>query len=106
MRPFSTAAFLCLCACSPANDVSDLSQLDNNLVMPTKAGPLEHYDRYYAKTTEGWVGLLRSTDKGSGKAQISTEDNLPDILDGGCDQVNVRFDANMNFITAFCNGEA
>jgi hypothetical protein len=106
MRPFSTAAFLCLFACSPAKNVSELSRLDNNLVMPTEAGPSEDYDRYYAKTTEGWVGVLRSTEKGSGKAQMTTEDKLPYISDGGCDQVNVRFDANMKIISAFCNGDA
>lgn len=107
MRPISIAVVLFLSACSPAKDVDELHQLDTNLVMPLGAGSLENYDRYYAKAREGWIGLLRlAKNIGSGKAQITTEDRLPDILDGGCGQVNARFDANARFIGAFCNGDA
>jgi hypothetical protein len=80
--------------------------LDEQLVMPDGAGPLAEYNRYYAKTENGWIGVLHSTPKGKGKATLTTESKLPEVLDGGCGIVNVKFDTEMKLVHAFCNGDA
>jgi hypothetical protein len=109
MRIFALIVILTAAACSAPqkNEVADTGVLDSRVIMPVGANALESYNRVYARTGTGWVGVFDSANDDIGSAEIvDSEDMLPGILDGGCTVVNVTFDENQNFLSAFCNGEA
>jgi hypothetical protein len=100
---FSAAA----CSAPQKTEIVDTSVLDSRVVMPVGANALKSYNRVYVRTGAGWVGVFNSANDDIGHAEIvDSEDMLPGIMDGGCTVVNVKFDENQNFLSAFCNGEA
>lgn len=106
MRAFGPILFLALTSCSAPPTPSLAEKLDSRVVMPKGAKTLNSYDRFYAKDGTGWIGVFDSTIENGGRATLVEPDDLPLVLDGGCDIVNVRFDKNQKFVAAFCNGEA
>ena len=106
MRTLLLTMAACLAACGQTKKFDVPITLDQNAAMPSGTRSLKDYNRYYAKTNHGWVGIFDSTAKGGGKAQLTTEDKLPMVLDGGCDIVNFTFDDEMKLVSAFCNGDA
>ena len=104
MRTFLLATVAMLAACNETTKIDVASTLDKNVIMPLEAGSLENYSRYYTKTRNGWRGLLFETAEGQGKAELTDNPPIP-VMDGGCGVVRARFDNEMKFLGASCNGE-
>ena len=95
-----------LAACSPPPAIDILQRLDSRIQMPEGADDIGDYDRFYAKTDDGWRAVFVSTIAGQGRAKLTKADDLPEIADGECGVIEVKIDKQQNFLTAFCHGGA
>jgi hypothetical protein len=103
MRLLLAAASFALVSCSGATTkMPELDTLERNVKLPTGASRLENYDRSYARTKDGWLGHLIIPEEGPPQAQITTQDELPIVLDAGCRFVTATFDKNMRFVSSHC----
>ena len=95
-------AFGCVSCSGATTKTPELDTLEKNLKLPSGASELANYDRYYARTKDGWLGHLIVPEDGVRKAQITTQEELPIVLDAGCGLVTVTFDKNMRFVSSHC----
>jgi hypothetical protein len=93
-----------------ALSLDDIRRVESLVKMPPGTKSIASYNRFYALTVEAgreviWgVFLLRPTPP---TVHIVAPDQMPDVQDGGCSVVNVRYDLREAKITAaFCNGLA
>jgi hypothetical protein len=97
---------------SPPSDVwrptsADLRFLERNLVLPVDALALDKYTRYYAGSIRDGRRIIRGVlVSGTSRVVImSSLSDLPVILDGGCQIVNVEYDiGRRQLVRAACNG--
>lgn len=86
-----------------------VAQLEDPIHLPKGASPLLSYTRYYAGTIINGHRVVVGTYKHSGGGVViekSTHD-LPIVFDGGCDNINIRYDVSKKrFIDVFCNDVA
>lgn len=80
------------------------------LAMPVGAHPLSSYVRYYAQHTVKKNLFIVATfvkRDSAGKIEIVDFDQLPQMFDGGCDVIKLRYAVSeKKVISLLCNGEA
>lgn len=78
--------------------------------MPPNAFPLNTYVRYFAGEVADDRRLIVGTflhDPENAGIRIVEREKIPEVLDGGCDVVNLKYDIERKEVLAlFCNGEA
>lgn len=89
--------------------LKQIKNMESVMVMPENAPQLTRYKRYYSGIVENSekiiVGIL-VVDNHSATINIVNPRALPQVLDGGCDVVNIRYSvAKKKILTIFCNGE-
>lgn len=103
------------CAREPLQPVNQaptmqvMADLERALILPKGAYPLSKYTRHYAAVNRGGRTMVRGVLVGGpSKVVIETvKSDLPVIMDGGCDVVNVLYDTKMHkIVNVFCNGYA
>jgi len=87
-----------------------VAAIESQLSMPSKSRSKETYVRYFAGIMiEGrWfvVGVFLY-DPANAAVRLVDISNLPEVHDGGCDVVNLRYDVEREeVVSIFCNGEA
>ncbi|MGB5723743.1 MAG: hypothetical protein WBM39_04960 [Parasphingorhabdus sp.] len=108
---FLVLSILFLGGCAAASERKfSLDQIEDSLILPEGAYPLDEYARYYASNEEGKIVAIYSTfeNEDIGKRfWLDDYRKLPTVLDGGCSVVNIEFDRETQAIdSVFCNGEA
>lgn len=110
----------CAAACSgPSDAAADgswtpsktlVSEVEASLKMPPNAFPLNTYVRYFAGEVADDRRLIVGTflhDPENAGIRIVEREKIPEVLDGGCDVVNLKYDIERKEVLAlFCNGEA
>ncbi|RYD74157.1 MAG: hypothetical protein EOP84_20355 [Verrucomicrobiaceae bacterium] len=99
----------------------EISFIERTVTMPAGSNPLVSYFRVYARTVrEGQTLVLGQYMMGahferedrtifreiSPSVFVVDEENLPLVLDGGCDVVIVEYDAHLERVGAACSGVA
>ncbi len=112
--------FSCGVACSEPSDATAgrswtpskalISEIEASLDMPAKAFPLDTYVRYFAGEVADnrrlVVGEFLHDPENAG-VRIVEREKMPEVLDGGCGVVNLKYDIERKEVLAFfCNGEA
>jgi len=93
----------------PQEDLSPLIfKIEKEIKMPANSLAIDKYARYYVLSNEKGikvlVGTYRHDEKNSG-IHIVRPENIPQVMDGGCSIVNVRYDVVRKvFLEVFCNG--
>jgi hypothetical protein len=94
-------------------DAKSITQLEGLIRLPPGAFPLVNYGRFYTGFVRKGHHIVKAIYIGShGGAHGSVHivenlDNLPGFTDGGCDAVNIEYDADAQVFTyVFCNGLA
>lgn len=87
-----------------------VAEIEASLKMPSKAFPLDTYVRYFAGEVADdrrlVVGTFLHDPKNAG-VRIVEREKMPEVLDGGCSVVNLKYDMERKEVLAlFCNGEA
>jgi len=87
-----------------------ISEIEAKLDMPAKSFPLNTYVRYFAGEVADnrrlVVGEFLHDPENAG-VRIVEREKMPDVLDGGCGVINLKYDIERKEIIAFfCNGEA
>jgi hypothetical protein len=117
MRWFVLALPLSLAACASAVPESQRNQtikeIEQHVHLPATAANLDQYARYYAQHGSRVVGIYIMTvvpntraDLPTGQARwIADENDLPEIMDGGCSMIRVVYDPRAKTIESVgCNG--
>jgi hypothetical protein len=86
-----------------------ISNVEKGLVLPKGANPMVEYNRYYFGTFSGGKRILSAVflrEKGPGSVKIIKEAEAPQVLDGGCSVIHLKYDADSKkIISLFCNGD-
>jgi hypothetical protein len=89
---------------------SIMSRIESAVAMPTGAAPLGAYGRYYAleSRTDGVRKILAVfVREPSPQRHWVSQNELPLVLDGGCDIVTLTYDLDADRVERVeCNGEA
>lgn len=80
------------------------------MTMPQMASPLNTYVRYFSGEFMGGRRIVIGTfvyDPQNADVRIVAPKQMPKILDGGCDIINLTYDVDQKqILTLFCNGES
>lgn len=80
------------------------------LTMPKGAHPLSSYVRYYAQHTLGKNLYIVATfvkKESAGKIEIVDFQQIPQLFDGGCDVIKLRYSVSeKKIVSLLCNGDA
>jgi hypothetical protein len=111
------AACLLLVSCNvrPSNDLAIAHEIEIQVTKRVPEMNLKHQARFYAHSKAGRIVAvyLYGTDTDTaivgtpGTSVWVTEENLPQVMDGGCSVVHIVFDTKSQKIDELhCNGEA
>ena len=91
-------------------DTALVAKVEKELVLPRSSKPLKEYKRYYFGILSGKERILGAVfvyKEGEAGALIVKEAEAPQILDGGCGVIHLKYDVDgQKVISLFCNGEA
>jgi hypothetical protein len=86
---------------------STVTEIESKIKLPSGSRPLSSYVRYYSSDENGTVIATYFFDSTPGRVVIVGKGDMPGIMDGGCDVINVRYSvSNRQFEQVFCNGVA
>lgn len=86
-----------------------VERVESSLVLPSGAYRLSSYARYYSPNPENSDEILGTYVHGRGSAGsfIVAPDRMPQLQDGGCSVIELRYSLKDRKATAlFCHGEA
>ena len=88
-----------------------MEQVERVVKLPSGAGPLSHYKRFYAYGNDGDVlGLFLGgdfvSDSAAKRQWVEDYKSFPLVSDGGCGVVNLRFNLKTSKSESWCNGVA
>jgi hypothetical protein len=83
-------------------------EMEQSLVLPPEALPLDRYDRFYAFEAGNVEGVLILSESPNGKARSVPKAHLPlERRDGGCGVIRVTYDRRTSTWTSVvCNQRA
>lgn len=112
MRPAGYALIIALLGAAPppTEAAALMARIESMIAMPRGASRLTLYDRYYAweNRDDGVRKVLGTYVRGpQGRRHWVNENELPLVMDGGCDIVTLTYDLDTDRIERVeCNGEA
>lgn len=98
-----------LLACSSdydENGINLIKEIESDISLPKKINGLEKYHRYCFNEQKelNCVYILEETEN---ITFVKSYKDLPEIMDGGCDVINLKYDKiSKNVEYFFCNGDA
>lgn len=89
-------------------DMSRIENVESQIVLPEGANPLSKYDRYYIISGDKFEATYVRRSDGNGSVYVvSSRQEIPAPLDGGCQVVHVSGSlSDPANASAFCNGLA
>lgn len=85
----------------------EISEIESALRLPSGASALEAYDRYYYLSDETIEGRFTKAKVTPGKVLLVEANQLPQVLDGGCDVIFLHIDRGTKVVNSIlCSGTA
>ena len=95
---------------TPKVSLALVESIESALAMPLGAHPLTKYVRYYAQHTVNSHSYVVATfvrRESKGRIEIVDFNLLPQVFDGGCDVIKLRYSVTQEKVVSFlCNGDA
>lgn len=85
-----------------------IEQIESQITLPEGAYDLGQYDRYYILNGDAFIATyIRSSDSTGSVYVVGSRQDIPDLLDGGCQVVHVSGKVSTpENASTFCNGVA